>query len=389
MIVVPWPRNFVPLTSFQSGAIEGSGEPGDPGPDSIVGNQTFRTALSTEPKPLSPQPLVSVVVPTKDRAESLRACLESIARQHYRHFEIIVVDGGSTDETAQVVEKVLRRTAGSFLLQEGGLIAQENAGWKSARGEIIIRTDDDVVADPLWLEGIVEGFAVAPDIGGVTGPTIIPPSHRGNRDLFLFQEKLERGNLFWRLVGRIYSNVFMEGDPYAVSRWYESGAFSLGSNFEQCLHLPGPIEVDHHEACNMAVRKDLLEAVGGFDESFVGIGEYNEPDVSFKIRKLGCRIIFHPKARVNHLPSLAGFFADRPDAYGRALNFITFYFRHIRPNTPKKAAKFGLYLLFLNAFWTYKFLTTSDAKQLRSLTGTLVGLARHLLRAKKQDETPT
>lgn len=375
-------RSFTPLASFQIATVRGGGKPRNSGSDSIRGIRAFRTDLPEKFKPLSPEPLVSVIVPTKNRAENLRICLESIVRQHYKHLEVIVVDGGSTDETAQVVEQFLSKTSGSFLLQKGGLIAQENAGWKSARGEIIVRTDDDVVADPLWLDGIVEGFAIAPDIGGVTGPTIVPPSHRGNRDLFFFQEKLEHGNLFWRLVGRIYSNVFMDGHPYAVSRWYESGAFSLGSNFEQCLHLPGPIEVDHHEACNMAVRRDLLEAVGGFDESFVGIGEYNEPDVSFKIRRLGHRIIFHPKARVNHLPSLAGFFSDRPDAYGRALNFITFYFRHIQPNTPKKAAKFGLYLLFLNAFWTYKFLTTSDAKQLRSLTGTCVGLARHVLRAK-------
>lgn len=167
----------------------------------------------------------------------------------------------------------------------------------------------------------------------------------------------------------------MEGQPFTLGKWFKSGAFSLGSNYPKCLSLKEPIEVDHHEACNMAVKKVLLEKIGGFDETYVGIGEFNEPDVSFKIGKIGYKIIFDPKAAVYHLSSKEGFFKERPSSYGRVRNFINFYFKHIKPNTPDKFIRFFSYLLFLNGFFIYKGITTRRLNQFGSILGTIKGLA--------------
>lgn len=326
------------------------------------------------------KPKVSVIIPTKNRCESLKKCLDSLAKQDYKNFEVVIVDGDSIDGTKKLAEEYSNKLNITFTIQRGGLVSQENKGWKIADGDIIIRTDDDVIASPTWLREIANTFNFSDKVGGVTGPTIIPEERREYRDLFYFQKKLRNGNVFWRLIGKIYFGYFLEGKPFAVSKWFRSGAFSLGANYPECLKLEEPVEVTHQEACNMATRKDLLEKVGGFDEAFKGIGEFNEPDISFKIRKLGYKIVFNPKAVVKHLPSKEGFFKERPNSYSRILNFINFYFRHIRPNTLDKFVRFFSYLLFLNGFWIYKFITTRQINQLGCISGTIVGLAKNLFR---------
>jgi len=326
---------------------------------------------------------ISVLIPTLNRCESLKNCLDSLIKQTYKNFEVVVVDGGSTDGTKELLNQYYNKLSIKFAVQKGGLIPQENKGWKIATGDIIVRTDDDVIASPQWLQGIADTFNLSEKIGGVTGPTIIPEERKEYRDLFYFEKKLENGNIFWRLIGKIYFDYFLEGEPFAVSKWFRSGAFSLGSNYPECLKLKEPFEVTHQEACNMATRKDLLERIGGFDETFIGIGEFNEPDVSFKIKNLGYKIFFNPKAVVYHLPSKEGFFKDRPNSYGRVLNFINFYFRHIKPNTLDKFMRFSTYLIFLNAFWTYKFLTTMQINQLSCIPGTIVGLAKNMFNKNK------
>lgn len=323
-------------------------------------------------------PRVSIIIPTKNRCRALQKCLESLCNQDYKDFEVVIVDGGSTDGTANLAAEFSKKLPIVFTTQTGGLVRQMNRGCIIASGEIVVRTDDDVEAMPTWVGAIARTFDIAADIGGVTGPTIIPEDRKDYRDLFYFQKRLSEGSLLWRLVGEIYFDYFMEGEPLAVSKWFRSGAFSLGSNYPACLALKGPIEVTNQEACNMAVKKELLKKAGGFDESYAGIGEYNEPDVTFKIRKLGYRIMFNPKAAVYHLPSIEGFFKERPSSYHRIINFINFYFRHIRLNNPDKAVRFLSYVLFLNAFFIYKAITTKQLDQFGSIPGTAVGLAKNI-----------
>jgi glycosyltransferase involved in cell wall biosynthesis len=323
------------------------------------------------------KPRISVLIPTKNRSASLAQCLESLTKQSFTDFEVVIVDGGSTNETKKVVERYSTKLQIILDFQGGGLIQRENKGWQISNGEIVIRTDDDVITTPKWLDAVSQTFAISNDIGGVTGPTIIPQEKMRFRDLFFFQEKLKNGGYFWRFLGKIYSDYFMEGQLFAVGRWFKSGAFSLGSNYPKCLKLKEPLEVDHHEACNMAIKKTLLSKIGGFDETYIGLGEYNEPDVSFKIINLGYRILFNPAAAVFHVPSEAGVFNERPNSYGRALNFVNFYFRHICPTTIDKFVRFLSYLGFLNGFWFYKFITTKQTNQLGSIKGTIVGLAKN------------
>jgi len=326
------------------------------------------------------KPKVSVLIPTKNRSASLAQCLDSLTKQSFKDFEVVIVDGGSTDETRYVVDTFSQKLRIVFVVQNGGLARAQNKGWQISNGEILVRTDDDIIANPQWLDAIVETFEMSDDVGGVTGPTIIPEDKKRFRDLFSFQEKFINGRVFWRLLGTVYFYYFMEGQPFAVGKRFKSGAFSLGSNYSKCLNLKGPIEVDHHEACNMAIKKGLLGKIGGFDETYIGVGDFSEPDISFKIKKLGYKILFDPRATVYHLLSEEGVFKDRSSSYGRVLNFINFYFKHIRPNTIDKFARFFSYLLFLNGYFIYKAVTSKQINQLGCVRGTIIGLSKNMFR---------
>src|SRR5215469_3651107 len=120
-------------------------------------------------------PIISVVVPVYNSADTIRRCLESISAQSYpsSHFEVIVVDDGSTDETASEV----RASADAFqerltfLSQtNAGPAVARNAGIRAASGTIVAFTDADCIAAPNWLESLAHVFDQYPDVAGVGGP---------------------------------------------------------------------------------------------------------------------------------------------------------------------------------------------------------------------------
>src|SRR3954466_3165587 len=95
---------------------------------------------------------ISVVVPTRNRAGRLRALLESLAAQPAH--EVVVVDNASRDDTQAVVTKAgVRRIR---LPEPMGPAVARNRGWREARGDLIVFTDDDVVARPGWLAAIAD-----------------------------------------------------------------------------------------------------------------------------------------------------------------------------------------------------------------------------------------
>ena len=104
-------------------------------------------------------PFVSVVVPTRNRAELLRDCLESLLTQEYPRdqYEIIVVDDGPTDSTKVVVEGFEGHlTSLLYAYQDHrGPNAARNRGIALARGEVICFVDDDVAIPQCWLLAMV------------------------------------------------------------------------------------------------------------------------------------------------------------------------------------------------------------------------------------------
>ncbi len=142
-------------------------------------------------------PFVSIVVCTYNRKNLLKVCLKSIYTQDYpkSNFEIIVVDGGSTDGTLDVCEEFpqLRFVAQKKL----GLAYARNKGAELAKGSIVAYTDDDCVVDKRWLKNLISGFDYSEKIVGVGGPVYPMKNHLVPKKIYvkaalgLFDEGLE------------------------------------------------------------------------------------------------------------------------------------------------------------------------------------------------------
>src|SRR5918997_692418 len=121
-------------------------------------------------QPMDPPAMrVTVVVPTRGRAEYLEVTLDSLRRQRSRTpHELLVVDDGSADATPEVAERF-----GVRLIRHGerrSLKAARNTGLPEARADLIAFVDDDVFAPPGWLDALVEGAERHPDAEAFGGP---------------------------------------------------------------------------------------------------------------------------------------------------------------------------------------------------------------------------
>jgi glycosyltransferase involved in cell wall biosynthesis len=126
--------------------------------------------------------LASVVICTRNRARSLARTLESLvvaAAQTRELWELIVVDNGSSDDTAATVETFAARLPIRLVSQPlAGLSNARNAGVAAARGDYMLWTDDDVMVDPQWLAAWFRAFRARPNdavFGGRTEPRFEEP----------------------------------------------------------------------------------------------------------------------------------------------------------------------------------------------------------------------
>lgn len=136
----------------------------------------MRHSLEVDPTGAVAAPALSVIVCTRNRAALLRDCLDHLLRQDPPPggYEVVVVDDGSTDETASVAQaKEKQGRAGSvrYVRQDhGGVNAARNAGLGAAHGDVLLFHDDDELAPPGYLAGVAAFLRAAPELDGIGGP---------------------------------------------------------------------------------------------------------------------------------------------------------------------------------------------------------------------------
>lgn len=292
---------------------------------------------------------LSVVIPTFNRAETLVKTLTSLSNQTDKGFDVLVIDGGSTDKTHDLIKQFRKKLAIRYIVDTTrNLAVIRDRAWRETTGDIIASIDDDVVVNPHWISSIKK-ILRENKVVGVTGPTVIPQKQIENRDVFLFHVSK---NPIIKTVGWLYFFLFMEGKKEEIGRVYSSGAWSPGSNFRLALQLKKSIVVDHLEACNFAIKRKVLEEVGGFDKEYKDVSEFCEMDLSFRIRKKRYILLFDPNVSVEHLVSRSGVFIRRYSSFSRLRNFWRFYTKTYYPKTITGYFQFMLYSLFLTTYFS-------------------------------------
>ena len=112
-------------------------------------------------------PSVSVVMPALDAESTIRATLDSVLRQSLAEFELIVVDDGSTDSTAEIVKAIPDPRVKLVQQEHGGAAAARNTGVRAARAPIVTLVDSDDLLLPRYLECATRALAERPDAGFV------------------------------------------------------------------------------------------------------------------------------------------------------------------------------------------------------------------------------
>jgi len=197
-------------------------------------------------------PRISIFVCSCNGAKTIRQTLSALSSLNYPDYEIVVVDDGSKDATAQIAKEFKTRLIST---ENRGLSVARNEALKDEAASIVVYIDDDAYPDPDWLKYIAYTFLTT-NFMAVGGPNLLP---------------LESG-----IIANCVGNA--PGGPTHVL-----------INDRVAEHIPG---------CNMAYRKEALKAIGGFDGQFRSAGD--DVDVCWRIQKMGWEIGYHPSAYVWH-----------------------------------------------------------------------------------------
>jgi GT2 family glycosyltransferase len=207
----------------------------------------------TKPSELRKEwPRASVVVCAYQAEDTIEECLRSLMELGYPDYEVLVVDDGSTDATAQIARRFPVRLLSKDRL---GLSGARNVGLEQAEGEFVAYIDADAQADPDWLTYLALALEVQ-GTAGAGGPNPVPP----------------------------------DDPPVAqcVAR-APGGPIHVLLDDERAEHVPG---------CNMAFWRERLVEIGGFDPIYRAAGD--DVDVCWKLLDRGYDIRFNPSALVWH-----------------------------------------------------------------------------------------
>ena len=260
----------------------------------------------------------SVIVCTRNRADSIRETLEALAALKPAGSEILVVDTSTGKEKEKTVQRAQRCGARYVHEPRSGLSLARNTGIANATGDVIAFTDDDCIPAQDWLAHKLRVLS-DPTVWACTG-RVVQHSEAGACNLFeevagqdLGGEKREftKENLEFG-IGMFLSNIAKIFDKHMKSR------------------APGPWSIGH--GSSMACRREVFDQLGKFDERLGGgapLKSCDDTEMFYRVLKSGHRIIYEPAAVVRHKHGL-----DNEDVYktryGYSFGGAAFMWEHKR-----------------------------------------------------------
>jgi GT2 family glycosyltransferase len=254
-----------PVARIGSDGVPGAGVP----PRCVVERDAY---LSGDP------PFVSVIIPTRERAERLGRCLTSILRAEYPadRREVIVVD--NDPRTAGTRDLVERSFPGVRYVREDapGSASARNRGVQHAAGELVVFTDDDVVVDRYWLAELARAYDAAPRVGAVTG--LLVPMELETPAQIWFEQYGGFGRGYDR---RVYN--LTDSRPPDPLFPFSAGVFGTGNS--------------------MSFRRSVLDEIGGFDPALGnGTPALGGVDSEVLLRTVleGHTVVYEPRSLAHH-----------------------------------------------------------------------------------------
>ena len=225
----------------------------------------------------TPAPLVSIIIPTKDKAEVLKKCIESVLRKTtYSNFEILIIDNQSIEPATYNYLQIFQQKGIKVLPYDKPFNYSKicNYGAQCAQGDVFLFLNNDTeVISPEWLTEMV-GHALRPEVGVVGAKLYYPDGSLQHAGVLCNSGSIDHA----------YVRVARD-DPNRFEK------VNLVQNF---LAVTG--------AC-MAIRRSVFEKLNGFEEEVLAVA-FNDIDLCFRAYKAGYRIVWTPYAKLYHYESL-------------------------------------------------------------------------------------
>jgi O-antigen biosynthesis protein len=222
-----------------------------------------------------PLPLVSIVIPTRDRKDLLEACINSLDHATtYRNKEIIILDNDSAEPETKAYFASLAQRPDIRIVPASGPFNYPrliNLGASLARGEFVMTLNNDIEAfEPDWLHELVSQ-ASRPDVGLVGCLLLYPDRSVQHAGVIVGLSGV---------AGHMYADATPDDPGYAGR-----------------IHLTQDLSAVTG-ACQL-MRRALFEKLGGLDERHLAVA-YNDIDFCLRVREAGLRVIYTPHARLLH-----------------------------------------------------------------------------------------
>ena len=274
---------------------------------------------------------LSIIILSYNTEQITRQCLDSLIQNVKAnediHFEIIVVDNASSDNSPHMLTAFQQTThlpnlTCQIILNETneGFPKGNNRGVRVCRGEYVLFLNSDVLVGNIKWEELLDYMQSSTSIGALTvrvnlpSQSIDPASHRGFPTIwnsFTYYAGLEKLSRYMSFLSQLF------GGYHLIYRPLDS------------IH-----EIDSPSGAFYLMKRTIFEKLGGFDEEFFMYGE--DLDLSFRIKEAGYTIWYYPKYEVLHLKHQSGLKKNKTAVRSKTKEYFynamkIFYRKHYAP----------------------------------------------------------
>lgn len=307
---------------------------------------------------------ISVIIPTKNRIEEVKTCLESILAQTLVPDEIIIVDGSDTEELGSEIKQFNDKIKIIYVhTTKPGLTRQRNIGIKASHSDFIIFFDDDMILDKDCVKEMLRVFSKDTEkkIGGVTANVITEQEVK-------MEQQVNFAKRLRRFVNHAVSIISL-GYRYGNGKFRPSGFPTIIRNGS----VDKITNVEFLYGGSMAFRKEIFNEFK-FDENLQGYCYGEDDEFAYRISRK-YQNVFNPHAIVVHKPSQA----ERADICTRKKmeveNFYYFYRKNL-PQTFKHKFAFYWYIVGSVIRSTILIIVKRDSSEIKGVVSGVISIIR-------------